>query len=412
MRYKGTKKPLPEIAGELDVDAVVEGTVLRSGTRVRIDAQLLRAAEDRQLWAESYERDVQDVLSLQSDVARAIANEIKVQLTPEDQARLASSRRVNPDAYEAYLRGRFEWNRLTAEGFKKALPYYQQAIAKDPSYAPAYTGLADCYFKLADWGVASPAEVIPKSKAAALKAIALDDALGEPHASLAIAALEADWDWAAAESEFKRSLTLSPNYSVAHAWYGLYLVAVNKPDEAVAEGRKAQALDPGAQITNLILACIYFYAHQYGQSIAQHRKTLTLFPDSEVVHWYLAEAYEQKGMCEEAVTEYLKVKALVGSEPEALAGLQQAYVKSGMKSFWQKELALSMAAPKAEAASASGLAVIFTRLGDKGRAFERLESAFQARDFSMVYLRCDPRLANLHSAPRFQDLLRRMNFPP
>ncbi len=409
MHYKGSKKTLPEIAGELNVDAVVESSVLRSGNRVRITANLLHAPTDRHLWAETYESEMRDVLMLQSEVTRAISHEIQVQLTPQEQMRLGASRKIDPGAYEAYLRGLAEWNRLR---FHQALSYFQQAAARDPDYAPAHVGLADCYFKLADMGGEPPVEMFAKSKAAALRAISLDSTLGEPHALLGIVTLYADWDWAAAEGELQRGLALSPNYSLAHEWYGAYLLAVNRLDEATAEERKAVALDPAGRITNAALALVYLHTHQYDRSLAVGQRMSTLFPDWGAGRWFQAESYLQKGMFDETVREYLKAKAMNGDKPEEVAAFEQAYAKSGIRGFWKEEVQSLKATPAGQPASAYDLAVDLALLGDKDRAFESLGTAYKARDGMMPWFRSDPRLASLHLDPRFKDLVRRMNFPP
>ena len=246
MQYKGAHKPLPQIARELDVDAVVEGTVLHSGQRVRITAQLIRAAADQHLWSNSYEGDLGDTLALQSKVAREIADQIRINLTPQEKAALKSVKEVDPEAYEAYLKGRYFWNKRTADGLQKAVDYFNQAIEKDPNYAPPYTGLADSYSLLGDWeyGVLPPKEAYPKAKAAAITALELDHTLSEAHTSLAFSLDGFDWDWGAAEREFKRAIELNPNYATAHHWYAWHLSVLGRNSEAIAELRKAENLDP------------------------------------------------------------------------------------------------------------------------------------------------------------------------
>jgi TolB-like protein/DNA-binding winged helix-turn-helix (wHTH) protein/Flp pilus assembly protein TadD len=263
MVYKGARKPLSEIARELNVDAVVEGTVLRSGERVRITAQLIQAPADKHLWAESYEGDLHDTLALQKEVASAIAGQIRIELTPKEQAGLKNAKVVNPEAYEAYLKGRYFWNRRTADGLKRAVDYFDQAIQKDPNYAQAYAGLADSYDLLGDWeyGVLAPNEAYPKAKAAAVKALELDNTLGEAHASLAFSLDVFDWDWGSAEREFRRAIALNPGYATAHHWYAWHLSEMGRNSEAIAEMRKAENLDPLSLIISADMAELLLVAH-------------------------------------------------------------------------------------------------------------------------------------------------------
>ncbi len=303
MRYKGTNKPLPEVARELNVDGVIEGSVLRSGDQVRITAQLIRASTDTHLWADSYERDLRDVLALQDEVARTIANEIKVKLTPQEQARLKSARPVNPEAYQAYLKGRYFWNKRTAEGFKKAIEYFQQAIEKDPAHALAYAGLADSYNLLGTYRVFPPKEAYPRAKAAAMKALETDATLAEPHASLAWVKFRFDWDWLGAETEFRRALALNRRYPTAHYWCAFYLAAMGRLEEASAQIKQAQELDPLSVIINATVGNVFISARHYDQAIEELRKTLELDPNFAYAHDALGEADKEKAMFEEAIAE-------------------------------------------------------------------------------------------------------------
>src|SRR5712692_4029412 len=278
MPYKGVRKPLPQIASELNVDAVVEGTVLRSGKQVRITAQLIQAPADKHLWAQSYEGDVRDTLALQKTVARAIAEQIRINLTPHEQAVLEDVKVVNPEAYEAYLKGRYFWNKRTADGLKKAIDYFDQAIEKDPNYAQAYAGLADSYALLGDWeyGVLAPKEAYPRAKAAATKAIELDSTLGEAHISLAFCLDGYDWDWESAGNEFRRGIELNPGYATGHHWYAWHLTALGRDDEAIAEIKKAESLDPLSLIISADLAEELLIAHRYDDAIKQSRQAMDL----------------------------------------------------------------------------------------------------------------------------------------
>ena len=286
MTYKHARKPLPQIARELNVDAVVEGTVLRSGDQVRITAQLIEASADKHLWSQSYEGELRDTLALQNQVARAIADQIRINLNPQEQAALKNVKVVNPEAYESYLKGRYFWNKRTADGLKVALAYFNQAIDEDPKYAQAYSGLADTYALLGDWqyAVMTPKEALPKAKAAAIKALELDSTLGEAHNSLAFCFDAFDWDFDSAGKEFRRAIELNPGYATAHHWYAWHLSLLGRYDEAIAEMRKAENLDPLSLIINADLAELLVIAHSYDESIRQSRKTIEMDPNFALAH--------------------------------------------------------------------------------------------------------------------------------
>jgi len=340
MQYKGVKNPLREIARELGVDAVVEGSVLRVEGRVRISAQLIEASSDRHLWAESYERDLRDVLALQSEVARAIAQEIKIAMRPEEEARLASARTVNPEAHEAYLKGRYHWNKRTEEAMKKGLEYFQQAIEIDPGYADAYAGLAQTYVLLSsvEYGAMPPREAIPKAKAAAMKALEIDEELGEPHAALGLAKMDYDWDWSGAGREFKRAIELNPGHATVRHWHAIYLTVTGRHEEAIAEAKRALELDPLSLIIGTDVGWVYYMARQYDEAIEQLHKTLELDPNFAVAHRNLGLAYEQKGMYEDTITELQEAISLSGGSTNYLAWLGYAYAAAGRRDEAQKVL--------------------------------------------------------------------------
>jgi TolB-like protein/DNA-binding winged helix-turn-helix (wHTH) protein/Tfp pilus assembly protein PilF len=334
MAYKGARKPLSQIARELNVDAVVEGTVLRSGDQVRITAQLIEASTDKHLWSQSYEGELRDTLALQSRVASAIADQIRINLTPREQAALKNVKVVNPEAYESYLKGRYFWNKRTADGLKAALAYFKQAIEEDPKYAKAYSGLADTYALLGDWqyAVMTPKEAFPEAKAAAIHALELDNTLGEAHNSLAFVLDGFDWDLDAGGKEFRRAIELNPGYATAHHWYAWHLSLLGRFDEAIVEMRKAENLDPLSLIINADLAELLGLAHSYDESIRQSLKTIEMDPNFALAHNHLAQAYLQKHMYAEAVTELRKAVKLSGNSPTCLANLARAYVASGKRS--------------------------------------------------------------------------------
>jgi TolB-like protein/DNA-binding winged helix-turn-helix (wHTH) protein/Flp pilus assembly protein TadD len=411
MAYKGARKPLPQIARELNVDAVVEGTVLRSGDRVRITAQLIDASKDKHLWSQSYEGELRDTLALQSRVASAIADQIRINLTPREQAALKNVKVVNPEAYESYLKGRYFWNKRTADGLKVALAYFKQAIEEDPKYAKAYSGLADTYALLGDWqyAVMTPKEAFPKAKAAAIKALELDNALGEAHTSLAFVLDGFDWDLDAGGKEFQRAIELNPGYATAHHWYAWHLTLLDRFDEAITEMRKAENLDPLSLIINADLAELLGLAHSYDDSIRQSLKTIEMDPNFALAHSQLAQAYLQKHMYAEAVAELKKAVQLSGGSPTCIANLARAYVVSGKRSEAVKLLSDLKKRSNPGYSHASEIAMIYASLGDTDQAMNWLEKGYEERFNPGVLLR--PGFDPLRSDLRFQNLVHRIGLP-
>jgi TolB-like protein/DNA-binding winged helix-turn-helix (wHTH) protein/Flp pilus assembly protein TadD len=408
MVYKGARKPLPQIARELNVDAVVEGTVLRSGDQVRITAQLIEASTDKHLWSHSYEGDLRDTLTLQRKVASAIADQIRINLTPQEQAALKSVRAVNPEAYESYLKGRYFWNKRTADGLKVALAYFKQAIEEDPKYAPAYSGLADTYALLGDWqyAVMPPKEAFPKAKAAATKALELDSTLGEAHNSLAFVLDGYDWDFDSAGKEFQRAIELSPGYATAHHWYAWHLSLLGRYDEAIAEMRQAENLDPLSLIINADLAELLVLAHSYDESIQQSRKTIEMDPNFALAHNQLGQAYLQKQMYDQAIAELQRAGELSGGSPTSIANLARAYVASGKRREAVNLLGDLKKRSNPGYSSASEIAMIYASLGDTDQAMNWLEKGYEERFNPGVLLR--PGFDPLRSDSRFQNLEHRV----
>ncbi len=411
MAYKGARKPLPQIARELNVDAVVEGTVLHSGDQVRITAQLIEASTDKHLWSQSYEGEFRDTLALQNRVAREIADQIRINLTPQEQAALKNVRVVNPEAYESYLKGRYFWNKRTADGLKAALAYFNQTIEEDPKYAQAYSGLADTYALLGDWqyAVMTPKEAFPKAKAAAIKALELDSALGEAHNSLAFVLDGFDWDFDSAGKEFRRAIELNPGYATAHHWYAWHLSLLGRYDEAIAEMRKAENLDPLSLIINADLAELLVLAHSYDESIQQSRKTIEMDPNFSLAHNQLAQAYLQKHMYDKAVAELQKAVQLSGGSPTSMANLARAYVLSGKRSEAEKLLRDLKKRSNPGHSNASEIAMIYASLGDTDQAMSWLEKGYEERFNPGVLLR--PGFDPLRSDSRFQNLVHRIGLP-
>ena len=411
MVYKGARKPLPQIARELNVDAVVEGTVLRSGDQVRITAQLIEASTDKHLWSQSYQGELRDTLALQNRVARAIADQIRINLTPQEQAALRNVKVVNPEAYESYLKGRYFWNKRTSDGLKVALAYFNQAIEEDPKYAQAYSGLADTYALLGDWqyAVMTPKQALPKAKAAAIKALELDSALGEAHNSLAFVLDGFDWDLDSGGNEFRRAIELNPGYATAHHWYAWHLSLLGRYDEAIAEMRKAENLDPLSLIINADLAELLVLAHSYDESIRQSRKTIEMDPNFALAHNQLAQAYLQKHLLDEAVAELQKAVQLSGGSPTCIANLARAYVVSGKRSEAVKLLSDLKKRSNPGYSHASEIAMIYASLGDTDQAMNWLEKGYEERFNPGVLLR--PGFDPLRSDSRFQNLVHRIGLP-
>jgi TolB-like protein/DNA-binding winged helix-turn-helix (wHTH) protein/Tfp pilus assembly protein PilF len=411
MTYKHARKPLPQIARELNVDAVVEGTVLRSGDQVRITAQLIEASSDKHLWSHDYEGDLRDALALQNQVAHAIAEQIRINLNPQEQAALKTVKVVNPQAYESYLKGRYFWNKRTADGLKSALAYFNEAIGEDPKYAQAYSGLADTYALLGDWqyAVMTPKEAFPKAKAAAIKALELNSSLGEAHTSLAFCLDAFGWDLDSAGKEFRQAIELNPGYATAHHWYAWHLSVLGRNDEAIAEMRKAENLDPLSLIINADLAELLAILRSYEESMRQSHKTIEMDPNFALAHNQLAQAYLAKHMNEEAVAELQKAVRLSGGSPTCIASLARAYAASGKRSEAVRLLSELKKRSIPSYSDASEISVIYAALGDKDQAMNWLEKAFEERFNPSVLLR--PGFDPLRSDPRFEDLERRIGLP-
>ena len=411
MIYKGTRKSLPEIARELNVDAVVEGSVLRSGDQVRITAQLIQLPADKHLWAESYQGNVRDTLAVQNRVARAIAEEIRIEVSPRERAALTSAMEIDPEAYEAYLKGRYFWNKRTPEGLKTAVGYFNEAVAKDPNYAAAYSGLADAYALLGDWqyAVMPPKEAMPLALSAARKALELDDSLAEAHASLGFCLEGFNWDFAAADKEFHRAIELNPGYATAHHWYAWHLSLIGQNREAIAEMKKAQSLDPVSPVVNADLAELLLISHLPDESIEQSRKTIEMNPGFASAHNQLALAYIQKQMFDEAIVELNEAIKLSGDNPIFLANLARAYAESNRREKAAKLLNNLKKRSVPSSPLATEIAMIYTALGDKDQAMAWLEKGYEERFNPGVLER--PCFDRLRSDPRFQNLMRLIGLP-
>jgi TolB-like protein/DNA-binding winged helix-turn-helix (wHTH) protein/Tfp pilus assembly protein PilF len=413
MEYKGTHKTLSQIARDLNVDSVVEGTVLRSGDRVRITAELVQVATDRHLWAETYESQLGDILTLQSHVASAIVNEIRVKLTPEDQVRLASTRPVSTQSYENYLKGRYYWNKRSQEGLTKAIDYFQLAIEQDPNYALAYAGLADCYSIIgsAIVGTVPTSEVAPKARAAALKSLELDNTLAEAHTSLATVRFNYDWDWNAAASGFRRALELNPSYATAYQRNSLYLMSMGRTSESIAEMNRAHDLDPLSISTNFSLGWRLYMAREYDQAIEQLRNTIDMDPGFALPHLVLGQAYEQKKMYDQAIKELRRAADISQSSPPAIAALARTYAVSGRTAEARNLLDQLMEQSKKRYVSPFYMAIVYAGLGENDKAMSWLEKAYGDRSNAIIFLKVDPQLDTLRDSPRFHELQRKLRLP-
>jgi serine/threonine-protein kinase len=409
MRFKGTRKTMPEIARELNVDAVVEGSVLRSGARVRITAQLVDAVNDASLWARSYEGDISDILSLQREVARAIADGVRVQVTPEEETRLASRRRVNPAAHVAYLRGRFMWNRWDAKSLRESIVCYEEALTADPDYALAWAGLADSYSILGNTNAMPPAEAYPKARTAAERGLSIDDTVAELHASLAYVRRFYDWDWRGAEREFLRALALNPGYATARRWYAQFLSGLGRHDEALIEARRALELDPLSLIIHSAVGDVFFYARRYEESAAYCRRSLEMDPTFEPGHTDLARALEHMGRCDDALREFRSTVPVIDGRPKPSPGLAIFLLRAGHRDAAAKMIAELLDVVGRQFVSPWGIASYFAVAGESDSALEWLDRAHGQRDGALVWLKVHPRLDGLREEPKFRDLLRRMN---
>jgi TolB-like protein/DNA-binding winged helix-turn-helix (wHTH) protein len=426
VQYKGTKKPLPEIARELNVDALVEGTVTRSGTRLRITASLLQASPEKHLWADSYESEEGDILTLQGQVAQAIAHEIQVKLTPEERRLLGNAWPVNPQAHDDYLRGRYFCDKDTREPMEKGIKYFELAIREAPSDPLGYAGLANCYV-LSSWGGdifvgdLSAAETMPKARDAALQALRLEENLAEAHTSLACVKMILDWNWAGAEREFKRAIELNPSYSPAHVYYAHYLAAMGRSDESVAEAKRALELDPFSQLTLDFSAWAFYLGRHYDLALEQSRRMSEFAPELPWSHYDLGQIYEWTGRRREAIEEYTKAQEVFGLSSNRLGELRTAFQQSAEKGYWRKTLEFCQEAAKQRRkfAAPSGygfcdyiqdlhVALLHVRLGEFDAAFQSLETAYTKHDSEIINLNVDPQWDGIRSDPRFQSLLRRV----
>jgi TolB-like protein/DNA-binding winged helix-turn-helix (wHTH) protein/Flp pilus assembly protein TadD len=410
-KYKDSHLAIKQIGSELHADYLVQGSVRRASDRVRITVQLIQVRDQTDLWAESYDRELKDILVLQDSVARTIANQIHITLTPGQQTRVPGRSNVDPEAYEAYLKGRYYWNKRTGEGLQKAVVYFQQAINKDPAYGAAYSGLADCNSGLAWHGFKSPAEALPKAHAAALKAIEIDPQSAEAHASLGLV-LNHTWDWTGAEAEFKNALRLDPRYANAHHWYGDNLSVTGRHDEALLEAKQALEIDPLNLMIGTWVGLRYYLARKYDLAIEQTRKTVELDANFAAAHLVLGENYVQLGLREKGLEELQFAASLSGNSPLYLAQVGVAHALAGRQSEALRVIAQLQTISGERYVSPYGMAQIYAALNDKELSFKWLQIAYEDRAVWLSYLAVDPVFYGLHSDERFHELLGRVHLKP
>jgi len=411
--FKGKDTDAQTVGRQLGVRAVFKGRVMQRGENLDISAELVDARDGSHIWGQQYTRDAADLFTLQNDLAREITSALRMRLTGDDEKRMTKANTANPEAYEDYLKGRYWWNKLNEEGMHKGIEYFQQAIAKDPNYALAYSGLADCSGALAVFGFASPKDVFPRAEEAALRAVEIDETLAEAHTSLGLLKLDYDWEWRDAETEFQRAIALNPNYAYAHLFYGEALDRVGRFEESVAEHKRAVQLDPLSLIVNAVTGRALYEARQYDQAIEQERKTLDLDPNYILAHYDLGMAYLQKSMYAEGIGVFQKALAIYPGNTEELSGLGYAYAVAGRRAEAQKVLDKLNDISKEKYVPGWYVAMIYAGLGDKGKAFEWLEKSYDDRSIGAGQsIKMDPAFDPLRSDPRFADLLRRMNLQP
>jgi TolB-like protein/Tfp pilus assembly protein PilF len=405
--FKSTPENLPEIAKQLGVTNILEGSVQKAGDQVRVNVQLINAMSDAHLWAETYDRELIDIFAVESEIAKNVAESLQAKLSGSEKTAMAKKPTENPEAYELYLKGRFFWNKRSGVDLRKAIEYFNQAIAKDPNYALAYVGLADSYLLLSSYAAVSPAESLPPARSALKKALDLDDSLAEAHASFGLlTTLELDLHRAL--DELKRAVELKPNYATAHHWLALAHMTLAEFDPAISEAKRAIELDPLSLVINADTGWIYFSARRYDEAEAQVRKTLEIDPQFFLAHYYLGEVLQFKGRLADAISEYHKAFELNG-DPYSQAMLGQVYARNGQKDEAQKILARLNEQGKTRYVAPYAIALVYLGLGDKERALDELERAFQRGDTNYLFvIKVDPQLDELRGQPRFDALVQKI----
>jgi tetratricopeptide (TPR) repeat protein len=407
-RYKGKETNPQRIAKELNVQAILNGRIAQRGDQLTLTLELVDPQSENVIWSEQYTRNESDIVSLQSEIARSVSTKLRNKLSGAEAQKVAKTYTANPEAYQLYLKGLFHWNKRTAESLKTAIDFFNQAIAKDPNYAQAYAGLGMTYVLLPEYSAGKPEEAMPKGKAAASKALDLDDTLAEAHIALAMVFFKFERNVAESEREFLRAIELNPNFATAHQWYaGANLVATGRFDLAVAEGRRAVELDPMALIPNVELAAVYAYARRHDEAIAQLRKVIDMDPDWYLAHMLLCAVYSYKGQFAEAIAEGERARRL-NDDPAVLGYLAQSLALSGKREEAMKIVAQMHEVSKQRYVPAFSFGIAYAALGDKDHALQWMERCLQDAAWEITLIKVDPAFDKLRSDPRFNDLVKRV----
>ena len=412
LKYADSQKETVEAGRELKVDSVLEGSIHRLGGRIRVTVRLVSVSDVSLLWADHFDENLTDIFRVEDSISTKVAAALALKLSGEEQKRLIKRYTDNAEAYQHYLKGRFFWNKRTAEGFTLGIAQFKQAVEKDPGYALAFAGLADSYTGLTFYNFAAPNETMPKAREAAMNALAIDSTLAEAHASLAHVKVNYDWDWAEAEKEFRLSIQLKPDYATAHQWYAIhYLTPTGHLEEAIQEIKLALDLEPTSLVMNTFLGATLYFAGRYDDAIEQCRKTIVMDSNFAVAHWHLGLALEQKGMFDDAIEELQKAITISGSSPLMIAALGHAYGIAGKRNEANRILDQLQKLSAIRYVSSCELAAIYVALGEREQAFQWLERSYKERSFHLVNVKVRPEFASLHPDPRFQDLVRRIGLP-
>jgi TolB-like protein/Tfp pilus assembly protein PilF len=408
-RYKPKDVDPRQVGRELGVAAVLTGKVRQMQDALKVQVDLVDAVTGAQIWGAGYDRKIADLVAIKQAIVQEVTAKLKLKLSSEEQRRLVKRDSTNAEAYQFYLRGRYFWNKRTSDGIKQAIEHFQQSIERDPNFALGYVGLADSYIALTFYNFAAPHETMPKAKESAIRALALDNTLAEAHVSLAHILMNYDWNWSAAETEFKRSIELRPDYATAHEWYAIhYLTATGRLKEAVQEMKKALELEPASLVMNTFMGATLYYAGRYDEAIDQCRRTIEMDPNFAVAHWHLGLAYEEKQALDAATEEFKKAISLSGGSPLMRAALSRAYAQSQKKHGANEMLDKLNELSKQQYVSPYEVATIYIALDNNEQAFQLLEEAYAEHSFHLVYLNVSPQFKSVRSDPRFQDLVQRL----
>jgi adenylate cyclase len=408
-RYKPKDVDPRQVGRELGVAAVLTGKVRQMQDALKVQVDLVDAVTGAQIWGAGYDRKIADLVAIKQTIVQEVTAKLKLKLSSEEQRRLVKRDSTNAEAYQFYLRGRYFWNKRTSDGIKQAIEHFQQSTERDPNFALGYVGLADSYIALTFYNFAAPHETMPKAKESTIKALALDNTLAEAHVSLAHILMNYDWNWSAAETEFKRSIELRPDYATAHEWYAIhYLTATGRLKEAVQEMKKALELEPASLVMNTFMGATLYYAGRYDEAIDQCRRTIEMDPNFAVAHWHLGLAYEEKQALDAATEEFKKAISLSGGSPLMRAALSRAYAQSQKKHEANEMLDKLNELSKQQYVSPYEVATIYIALGNSEQAFQLLEEAYAEHSFHLVYLNVSPQFKSVRSDPRFQDLVQRL----